>query len=203
METGLALDWKSSGNNTTGVSPKIPIARLVSSLKELVPVQIMGVLYTPHEKNSEAQLKELVGLQETSKIRIIPVPLTKEEDITELLPEVLRVADAIYLTGSGIVGKNVARIVATAAKARVVTVTHLDDLAEQGVLLSMAAKQSMMGRLAGEKGARILRGAKPSTIPYETLPLKQLDLILNMKTAKKWGFPIPPSLMKKVTKTID
>jgi putative ABC transport system substrate-binding protein len=203
VESGLALDWKSSGNNTTGVSPKFPISKLVGNLKEFAPVHKIGVLYTPHEKNSEAVLRELVALQDAFSIRIIPVPLTREGELTELLPEVLRVADAIYLTGTGIVGKNAAKIVDMATKARVVTLTHLDDLAEEGVLLSMAVNVYRMGRLAGKKGAKILRGAKPSEIPYETLPLKQLELILNMKTAKKGGFRIAPSFMKKVTKTID
>lgn len=203
VKSGLALTWKSSGNNTTGVSPQFPISKLVRTLQEMAPVRKMGVLYTPYEKNSEAVLKELLGLQDEFRIRIIPVPLTREEDIAEILPEVLRAVDAIYLTGSGIVGKNVSRIIAAATKARVATVTHLDDLAQDGVLLSQAANQYLMGRLAGKKGAKILMGAKPSAIPYETLPLKQLDLILNMKTVKTGGFRIPQSVMKKVTRTID
>lgn len=203
VASGLTLEWKSSGNNTTGVSPKIPLAELVRKLQELVAVKKIGVLYTPHEKNSEAVLIELVGLQDDLRIRVIPVPLTREGEITELLPEVLRVTDAIYLTGSGIVGKNRGLIVDAATKARVVTITHLDDLAEEGVLLSMVANQYRMGRLGGEKGAKILRGTKPSAIPYETLPLEQLELILNMKTARAGGFHIPPSLMKQVTKIIE
>ena len=96
VESGLARSWKSSGNDTTGLSLKIPVAKLLSSLNELVPVKAMGVLYTPHEKNSEALLKVLSGLQDEFRIRIIPIPLTREEDTTVLLPEVLRVADAIY-----------------------------------------------------------------------------------------------------------
>ena len=204
VESGLALLWKSSGNNTTGVSPKFPLSRLVSNLRELAPVQRIGVLYTPHEKNSEAVLTDLVELQDRFRIRIVPVPLTLAEEIPELLPEVLRVVDAIYLTGSGIVGKNAVSIVDSATRARVLTVTHLDDLANDGVLLSMAADQYRMGRLAGKKGAKILKGGvHPSAIPFETLPLKELDLILNMKTARKGGFRIAPSFMKMVTKTVD
>lgn len=203
VASGLALEWTSSGNNTTGVSPIFPLANLVRMLQEMVPVKKMGVLYTPHEKNSEAQLTDLTGLQDEYRIKIIPVPLTREEEISELLPQVLRVVDAIFLTGSGIVGKNLATIVDAATKAKVVTVTHLDDLAEQGALLGMAANQYKMGRLAGEKGAKILRGAKPSEIPYETLPLSQLDLILNMKTAKAGGFQFSPAFMKSVTRVIE
>jgi hypothetical protein len=40
-------------------------------------------------------------------------------------------------------------------------------------------------------------------LPYETLPVKQLDLILNLKTAHKGNFRIAPSFMKQVTKTIE
>jgi len=202
VASGLALQWKSSGNNTTGVSPKFPLSMLVRSLQSFAPVHKIGVLYTPHEKNSEAVLKELVGLQDSLRIRIIPIPLTREEEISELLPEALHAVDAIYLTGSGIVGKNVAKIVAAASSARVVTVTHLDDLAQDGVLISMAVNQYQMGLLAGKKGAQILRGMKPSALPYETLPVRQLDLILNLKTAKAGGFRIRESFMKKVTKTV-
>lgn len=201
--SGLALDWKSSGNNTTGVSPKFPLAKLLIILKELAPVRTMGVLYTPKEKNSESVLRELLGLQGQLRIRIIPVPLTREEDIDVLLPEVLRVVDAIYLTGSGIVGKNVANIVDAATRAKVATLTHLDDQSKDGVLLSLAADQYQMGLLAGQKGAKILRGAKASALPYETLPLKQLDLILNLKTAKSGGFRVPPAFMKSVTKVVQ
>jgi ABC-type uncharacterized transport system substrate-binding protein len=55
--------------------------------------------------------------------------------------------------------------------------------------------------LAGEKAAKILRDAKPSSIPIE-FP-KKVELILNMKSAKAGQFRIPPDFMKKVTSTIE
>lgn len=199
--TGIARDWKSSGNNTTGASPKVPLSKLVQSLKELVPAKKLAVLYTPGEKNSEIQLKELLGLQDGFRIKVVPVPLAKQEDVAQLLPEVIRTADAIYLSGSAVVGKSVSMIVDMATRARVVTLTHLDDLLDKGVLLGVSANPHAVGRLAGEKAAKVLKGAKPSSVPIETL--KKSDLVINMRTVKAGGFKVPKSFMKSVTKVLE
>ncbi|KAF0215125.1 MAG: hypothetical protein FD174_4226 [Geobacteraceae bacterium] len=201
VEVKIAQDWKSSGNNTTGASSKVPMAKLVSSLKEFTPVKRLTVFYTPGEKNSEAQLKELQALETTARIKVIPVILPKKEEIAQILPEVLRTTDAIYISGSSIVGTAIPFIVEMAAKAKVVTITHLDDAVDKGVLLGVCANPFLVGRLAGEKAVKILKGAKPSSIPIE--PLKKLDLIINMRTAKAGQFQIPPSFMKSVTKVVE
>lgn len=201
VESKIALDWKSSGNNTTGASPKVPMAKLMESLKKFAPVKRVAVLYTPGEKNSEAQLKELQGLQGDFRIKVIPVPLSKQEDVALILPEVIRTADAMYLSGSSIVGKTVPLIVDLATKAKVVTITHLDDLMDKGVLLGACADPYQVGRLAGDKAIKVLKGAKPSSVPIE--PLKKLDLILNRKTAKAGQFQVPAPFMKSVTKVIE
>ena len=201
VEAGVAKDWKSSGNNTTGASPKVPMSRLVSSLKELAPVKKLAVLYTPGEKNTEIQLKELQKLQANSQFKVIPVILANKEEVPQTLSSVVHTVDAIYLTGSGIVGETVPIIVDIANKAHVVTITHLDDLVEKGALLGICANSNLVGHLAGRKAVLILKGAKPSSIPIEIE--KKLDFILNMKTVKAGQFRIPPDFMKLVTRTIE
>jgi putative ABC transport system substrate-binding protein len=201
VEAGVARDWKSSGNNTTGVSPKVAMSKLVSSLKELAPVKKLAVLYTPGEKNTEIQLKELQELQTSQQIKVIPIIMAKKEEVARTLSSVVHSVDAIYLTGSGIVGTTVPMIVDIANKAHVVTITHLDDLVEKGALLGICANSYLVGRLAGKKAVKILKGAKPSSIPIEIE--KKLDFVLNKKTAMAGQFQIPPSFMKKVTRTIE
>jgi putative ABC transport system substrate-binding protein len=201
VEAGIAKDWKSSGNNATGASSKIPMSSLMESLKNFTQVKRLAVLYTPGEKNSELQLIDLQKIQAHYKIKVIPVRLTKIEEINQLLPEVLRTTDAVYVTGSNLVDSQVAVIADMATKAKVITITHLEDLVEKGVLLGVCADSYSMGQLAGEKAVKILKGVKPSSIPIE--PAKKSDVILNMKTAKKGQFQIPPNLMKTVTRTIE
>lgn len=201
VEAKIAKDWKSSGNNTTGASPRFPMSKLVNILKDFAPIKRLAVLYTPGEKNSEVQLKELQGLQASSQIKVVPVILTKKEDVARILPEVVRSTDALYLTGSSIVGQTVPIIVETANKAKVVTITHLDDLVEKGSLLGVCANSYLVGRLAGRKAVKILKGAKPSSIPIESETRN--DVILNKKTAKAGQYKIPPNFMERVTKTMD
>ena len=201
VEAGIAKDWKSSGNNTTGSSSKIPMSRLMESLKNFMQVKRLAVLYTPGEKNSESVLKDLQRIEADYKIKVIPVPLAEIKEVNQLLPEVLRTADAIYVTGSNLVDSQVSVIADMATKAKVITITHLDDLVEKGVLLGVCADAYSMGQLAGEKAVKILKGVKPSSIPIE--PAKKSNVILNMKTAKKGQFQIPPDLMRTVTRTIE
>ena len=207
-------------------------------------------------------MKDLQRTEVNYKIKVIPVRLTKIEDVNQLLPEVLRTADAVYVTGSNLVDSQVVVIAEMATKAKVITITHLEDLVEKGVLLGVCADAYAMGRLAGEKAVKILKGVKPASIPIESAkkmapaskpekatntpkpvtgikivtnsgkkaecpgaesprtgspqalqaasaPLlpgnasKKSDVILNMKTAKKGQFQIPPNLMKTVTRTIE
>jgi putative ABC transport system substrate-binding protein len=201
VEAGIAKDWKSSGNNTTGSSQKIPMPRLMESLKNFTQVKRLAVLYTPGEKNSELQLIDLQKIQANYKIKVIPVLLTTIEEINQLLPEVFRTTEAAFVTGSSPVNSQVSVIVDMATKAKVITITHLDDLVEEGVLLGICADSYSVGQLAGEKAVKILKGVKPSSIPIESA--KKSDVILNMKTAKKGQFQIPPNLMKTVTRTIE
>jgi len=197
----IAEDWQSSGNNTTGVSSAVPMVKVVDALIAFVPVRRLAVLYTPGEKNSEAQLKDLLAIQDAYQFKVIPVPLTRKEEIVQTVPEVARTADALYITGSNLVGVEISTIVDIATKAKVVTITHLDDLVDMGVLLGVAADPYQQGRLAAKKAMKILQGAKPSSLPIETM--KEFNLMLNMKTARAGQFQIPPPFLRMVNKKIE
>ncbi len=201
VDAGIAKDWKSSGNNTTGVTTKVPMSKVMDRLKQFGPVKRLGVLYTPGEKNSVAQLKDLQSTQSSYGIKVIPVPLTKTEEVAKLLPLVIASTDALYVTGSNLVNSQLPHIVALSTEAGLFTITHLEDLVEQGVLLGVVPVSYLIGHLAGEKAIKILLGAQPSSIPIETL--KRFDVIINLKTARAGGFRIPPDFMKTVERTIE
>lgn len=59
VEAGIAKTWRISGNNTTGSSSNIPMTRIMETMKAFTQVRRLGVLYTPGEKNSEFELKDL------------------------------------------------------------------------------------------------------------------------------------------------
>lgn len=198
---GIAKTWESSGNNTTGTSSQISMSKLMDILNHFTSVKKLAVLYTPGEKNSEASLKDLQKVEASYEIKVIPVRLTSIEEIHQLLPEVLRATDAIYVTGSNLVDSQVAIISDMATKAKIPTITHLEDLVEKGVLMGVCADSYDMGQDAGAKAVEILKGAKPSSLPID-FP-KKFNVILNIKTAQKGQLQIPVEFMKTITKKIE
>ena len=201
VSTGIAKNWKSSGNNTTGASTWVPASKIISNLIEVKPVQRLAVIYTPGEKNSEVQLRELQKIQAAFNIKVIPVILASKEEAGRILSGIAKTLDAIYLTGSSVVGTTVPIIVAAANAEKIVTITHLDDLVEKGSLFGVTSNSYHVGRSAGKKAAKVLNGTKPSSIPIGVE--KNFEILLNIKTAKAGQFHIPPAFMKKVTKIIE
>jgi putative ABC transport system substrate-binding protein len=198
---GIAKNWQSSGNNTAGSSTKISLTRIMESLGHFSSVKTLAVLYTPAEKNSVEVLKDLQIVEAGYKIRILPVRLSTVEEIHQLLPEVLRSAGALYITGSNLIGGQIVQIMDMATKAKLPTITHLEDMVEKGVLMGVCADSYAMGQEDGAKAVKILAGAKPSSIPINKA--KKSDVLLNMKTAQKGQFQIPASFMKTVTRKIE
>jgi len=72
---------------------------------------------------------------------------------------------------------------------------------ERGALFGVAANSEAVGRLAGEKAAKILGGAAPASLPIEML--SSFDVILNQKTAAEIGIAVPADFKKLVTRTIQ
>jgi putative tryptophan/tyrosine transport system substrate-binding protein len=200
VAAGIAKDWKSSGNNTTGVSSKLPMSRLMDVLKEFMSVKRLAVLYTPGERNSESTVRDLQAIQSIYRIKVIPVPLTRNEEVAQIIPEVVRTSDAIYVTGSNLVDGKISAIVDMANKGGRVTITHLEDLVKKGVLLGVCVNSYSMGRLAGAKAVKILRGARPSSLPIETM--KDYELVVNGKTADAGAFRMSPAFRAKITRMI-
>ena len=201
VDSKIADSWKSSGNNTTGASPRVPMEQLLENLKKLAPVKTLAVLYTPGEKNSEAQLKEVQAAAGGLQVKILPVPVSNKEGVASMLSEVLTRAEAVYLTGSNVVGDALSAIVGSATKAKVITISHLSDHVEKGVLLGVCADPRAVGRLAGTKAAKVLKGAKPSSLPIEMVG--RFDVIVNMKTAKEGKIQVPEAFLKTAARVIQ
>jgi putative ABC transport system substrate-binding protein len=201
VDSKIAKDWSSSGNNTTGSSPRVPMPLLLENLKKLRPVKTLGVVYTPGEKNSESQLKELQAAQAGAGLKVLPIPVASTAEINTVVADAAGKIEALYLTGSSVVGENLPVLLSLAARGKVVTLSHLDDMVERGALFGVAANSEAVGRLAGEKAAKILGGAAPASLPIEMLA--SFDVILNQKTVAETGVTVPDEFRKLVTRTVQ
>jgi putative ABC transport system substrate-binding protein len=72
---------------------------------------------------------------------------------------------------------------------------------EAGGLMSYGPNLASMFRRAAELADKVLRGAKPGSIPVEQ-PTK-FDLVVNLITAKALSLTIPPTLLARADEVIE
>ena len=73
--------------------------------------------------------------------------------------------------------------------------------AEAGFLLTYGAGMAEVLRLTAVFVDKILRGAKPADLPIEQPT--QLDLVVNLATAKALGLSIPPAILLQAREVIN
>jgi len=92
------------------------------------------------------------------------------------------------------------RVIEFVAKSRLPTIYALSRFVKAGGLMSYATDRQHLYRRVATYVDKILKGAKPAELPVEQ-PTK-FELIINLKTAKKLGLTIPPSLLYRADKVI-
>jgi putative tryptophan/tyrosine transport system substrate-binding protein len=108
--------------------------------------------------------------------------------------------DALFVSVNAFTSMHLGKITRAAADSRVPTVSEIRYFAEAGILLTYGVNTVETYSRAGELVHRILKGAKPSQLPFEQ-PTK-FDLVVNLKTAKALGIQIPESIMLRATEVI-
>jgi putative ABC transport system substrate-binding protein len=94
-----------------------------------------------------------------------------------------------------------ARIAHLTETHRVPSMFEFRDYVEVGGLISYGANNVDMLRRGALMVDRILKGTRPSELPFEQ-PTK-FELVINLKTAKELGLTIPPSLLQRADQVIE
>jgi putative ABC transport system substrate-binding protein len=92
-------------------------------------------------------------------------------------------------------------IVKLAEETRMPTIYPTHEFVQLGGLMSYGTDFSNLSRLAASDIDLILKGAKPSDIPFR-LPTKH-ELFINVTVAKALGLTIPPTLLARADQVIE
>jgi putative ABC transport system substrate-binding protein len=92
-------------------------------------------------------------------------------------------------------------IAQAAASKRMPTVYGYREHVEAGGLISYGVNLNWCNHRAAYYVDKILKGAKPSDLPIE-FPTN-IELVINLKTAKALGLRVPPSLLVRADEVIE
>jgi putative ABC transport system substrate-binding protein len=110
-------------------------------------------------------------------------------------------ADILYVCIDPLADTEKIVIATSALTARIATMGGFRESIQAGSLVFYGPNTDSMFRRAAELVDKILRGTKPGDIPVEQAT--KFDLLVNVRTARALGLPVPPSLLARADEVIE
>jgi len=201
VKAGIVLSLARPGGNITGLTNRdleLHPKRL-ELLKEAFPrISRVAILWT--QSQEEPGMKAMEAAGQALGIQIQSVLGEHEESAFSVIswesPDGLIVGTSPLTLGP----RHRARVIEFTAKRRLPTIYNRSRFVDAGGLMSYNADLQHLYRRVASYVDKILKGAKPGDLPVER-PTK-FELVVNLKTAKKLGLTIPPSILYRADKVI-
>jgi len=202
--SGFVASLAQPGGNITGLSginPELTGKRL-ELLRQAVPrLTRVAIVWNPAEPNG-AFLRET---QAACRRLGMPLYVSKVRAASDLEPA-LEAANTWHADGLVVLTDPVTlyhrkELAALAERYRLPAIYSERLFVESGGLMSYGANDRQMHRRAAVFVDRILKGAKPASLPVEQPTT--YELVISLKTAKALGLTIPSSLLARADQVID
>jgi putative ABC transport system substrate-binding protein len=201
---GLVASLAHPGGNLTGLSNQATdlVGKRVEMLREIVPgLRRLAVLAVAGSPNVVLEMGEFQAAAKSLGLEVVISEMRRAGDIVPAFEALKGRAEALYVVIDPLVTANRIRINTLALGARLPTMHGLREYVEAGGLMSYGANYADLWRRTADYVDKILRGAKPATLPVEQ-PTK-FDLVINLTTAKVLGLTIPESFLARADEVIE
>jgi putative ABC transport system substrate-binding protein len=205
---GHAQSLARPGGNITGLATlemKI-YGKRVALLKEAIPnlkkVAILTSKGNPTFGRGSDWAQEGEAAGQSVGVETTILAEMEAETFDEVISELSRRGvQGIVGASDGVIVARRAEIAASALRHHLPSIFAWRLNAEAGGLMSYAAKVEDLSRRAAFFVDRVLKGAKPSDLPFEQPTT--FELVINLKTAKALGLEIPPTLLARADEVIE
>ena len=191
--------------NVTGIMPYVKglPAKQLELARELVPgATRIGLLDDVIDPKSPPQRQEIEAAGRGLEIEIVPAEVRTAADIDAAYQTFASArVQAVVVEQSGMFVFARQPIAQAAASKRLPTVYGYREHVDAGGLISYGINLDWCYHRSAYYVDRILKGAKPSDLPIE-FPTN-VELVINLKTAKALGITVPSSLLVRADEVIE
>jgi ABC-type uncharacterized transport system substrate-binding protein len=204
--SGLIASLARPGGNITGLTNEASLeilSKQLELLKEASPkISRVGILTNRSNMPEARALDATTPTAQALRLTFLPVDVRRPSDFDRAFAVLIRErVDALTAIESPLNGEHRGSIVSFATGNRLPTVFGDRAFVDAGGLMSYGTSFADLLRRLPIYMDKILRGAKPADLPVEQ-PTK-FELVINLKTARALGIPVPHSLLLRADHVIE
>ena len=204
VAASLAKSWESSGNNLTGMSDAAPNKQQVELIPLFLPeAKNVGTIYNAGEANSVVQIEIAKETCKELGLNLIEVTVSNSSEVLMAAQSLAGRVEAIYIVTDNTVVSALESVIKVCNQEKIALILADPSTVDKGALASYGIDYFSLGKKSGEIAVKIIKGAKPSDIPIQTITdPKDLQFVVNLDTAKILGLSIGEEILKDADKII-
>jgi len=206
VAAGLVTSLSNPGGNITGatsLSSEVSPKRL-ELLHEIVPAAtLFGLLANPtNPANAQPSIKLVKAAADSLGLQLQILNASTEQDFDTAFATLGKLhAGGMVISNDTFYVTREKQLAAVAARYGIPAVAQSREFAVAGGLMSYSGNFAETHRQAGIYTGRILKGEKPSDLPV--VRSTQVELFINLKTAKKLGLTMPLSILGRADEVFE
>ena len=204
VASGLVRSLSSPGGNVTGVlNTTLALnAKRIELLKELVPgLSSFGVVLASNVGNP-INVRDSETAARALNMQVHFAQARGPDDIDAAISELAKArVGALYVAPSSMLQARSARVVEAVAKHGLPAVYGAEQYIDAGALMIYGGNFKKTVVRVASYVDRILKGARPGELAIEQI--SAMELVVNLKTARKLGITIPPSILVRADRVIE
>ena len=160
----------------------------------------VGVLVNPDNPAMESLLRAVTQTANAIGVAVQPVHLRRADDLKEVIERIRPQIEALIVVDDGLFVANAQRIAEISNATRLPSI-GFREYAEAGGLAAYGVDFPHIWRRAGAFVDKILKGREPQDLPIEQAT--HFEIVINLKSAKSLGFPVPPSFSARANQVLE
>lgn len=204
VAANLVQSWESSGNNVTGISDAAPNKQQVELIPRFLPeAKNVGTIYNAGEVNSVVQIEVARETCKELGLNLIEVTVSNSSEVLMAAQSLAGRVEAIYIVTDNTVVSALESVIKVCNQEKIALIVADPSSVDKGALASYGIDYFSLGKKSGEIALKIIKGAKPSDIPIQTITdPKDLQFVVNLDAAKTIGLTVSEEIIKEADKII-